>query len=96
MAAIATVLSMKPEILIFDEPTVALDPKNRRRFIQVLNSLESTKIVTSHDLDLILDTCSRTILVSDGAIIKDGNTSEILHDKELLEANGLELPLSLN
>ena len=61
LASIATVLSMKPDILIFDEPTVALDPKNRRRFIDVLNSLKSTKIVTSHDLDLIYDSCERTI-----------------------------------
>ena len=56
LASIATVLSMNPEILIFDEPTVALDPRNRKRFINVLNSLKTTKIITSHDLDLIYDT----------------------------------------
>ena len=95
LASIATVLSMKPDILIFDEPTVALDPKNRRRFIDVLNSLKSTKIVTSHDLDLIYDSCERTILISEGKIVKDGLTKEILSDKELLEKNNLELPLSL-
>lgn len=81
--------------LIFDEPTVALDPKNRRKFINILNSLEETKIVTSHDLDLIYDTCDRTILISNGKIVKDGLTTEILNDKDLLENNGLELPLSL-
>lgn len=95
LASIATVLSMKPEILIFDEPTVALDPKNRRRFIEVINSLKETKIITSHDLDLIYDTCSRTILISKGKIIIDGETKSILNNKELLENNGLELPLSL-
>ncbi len=95
LASIATVLSMNPEILIFDEPTVTLDPKNRRRFIEILNSLKTTKIVTSHDLDLIYDTCDRTILVAEGKIVKDGRTEEILEDKELLENNGLELPLSL-
>ncbi len=95
LASIATVLSMKPDILIFDEPTVALDPKNRRRFIEVLNSLQGMKIVTSHDLDLIYDTCNRTVLIADGKIIKDGLTEEILTNKELLENNGLELPLSL-
>lgn len=95
LASIATVLSMKPDILIFDEPTVALDPKNRRRFIDVLNSLKSTKIVTSHDLDLIYDSCERTILISEGKIVKDGLTKEILSDKELLEKNNLEPPLSL-
>ena len=95
LASIATVLSMKPSTLIFDEPTVALDPKNRKRFIEVLNNLQGTKIVASHDLDLIYDTCDRTILVVDGKIVKDGPTKEILNDKELLENNGLELPLSL-
>lgn len=83
-----------PKILIFDEPTVALDPKNRKRFIEVLNSLDGTKIVASHDLDLIYDTCQRTILIAGGKVIKDGSTKEILQDKELLENNGLELPLS--
>lgn len=67
----------------------------RRRFIYVLNSLKSTKIVTSHDLDLIYDSCERTILISEGKIVKDGLTKEILSDKELLEKNNLELPLSL-
>ena len=95
LASIATVLSMKPDILIFDEPTIALDPKNRRRFIDVLNSLKGTKIVTSHDLDLIYDTCDRTILIADGKIIFDGDTKTILQNKETLENNGLELPLSL-
>ena len=95
LVSIATVLSLKPSILIFDEPTIALDPKNRRRFINVINSLEGTKIITSHDLDFIYDTCSRTILLSDGKIIKDGDTKSILTNKELLENNGLELPLSM-
>lgn len=95
LASIATVLSMNPDILIFDEPTVALDPKNRRRFIEVLNSLKTSKIVTSHDLDLIYDTCERTILIADGKIVKDGLTKDILHNQELLDNNGLELPLSL-
>ena len=95
LASIATVLSMKPDILIFDEPTIALDPRNRRKFIEVLNSLSGTKIVASHDLDLIYDTCKKTILISDGKIIKNGLTKEILNNKELLENNGLELPLSL-
>ena len=95
LVSIATVLSLKPSTLIFDEPTVALDPKNRRRFINVINSLDETKIITSHDLDLIYDTCSRTILISKGKIIADGETKSILTDEELLENNGLELPLSL-
>lgn len=96
LASIATVLTMRPEILVFDEPTVALDPRNRKRFIETVNLLNNNiKIITSHDLDLIYDTCDRTILIADGKIIKDGNTKEILNNKELLENNGLELPLSL-
>ena len=95
LASIATVLSMDPDILIFDEPTIALDPKNRRRFIKILNELNTTKIVTSHDLDLIYDTCNRTILIDGGRIIADGDTKEILTNKQLLEDHNLELPLSM-
>jgi len=96
LASIATVLSMQPEILIFDEPTIALDPRNRRRFMETVLLLKGTKVITSHDLDLIYDICERTILIEDGTIIKDGDTKEILQDRELLEAHGLELPLSLS
>lgn len=95
LASLATVLSMEPEILVFDEPTIALDPKNRRRLIGVLNSLNTTKIVTSHDLDLIYDTCTRTILIDNGKIIADDETKKILTNKDLLETHGLELPLSM-
>lgn len=95
MASIATVLSMNPEILILDEPTIALDPKNRRRVIEILNRLKGTKVIVSHDLDLILDTCKRTILMKNGKILKDADTKEVLYDKELLESADLELPLCL-
>lgn len=93
LASIATILSMTPEIILMDEPSIALDPKNRRNLIHVLNQLEQLKLIASHDLDLILDTCDRTILINHGKIIKDGRTKEILTDKKLLEDNGLELPL---
>lgn len=95
LVSIATILSMLPDIILMDEPTVALDPRNRRNLIHLLNSFGHLKIIASHDLDLILDTCDRTILLSGGKIIKDGPTKEILTDRELLEKNGLELPLSL-
>lgn len=95
LAAIATVLSLEPQIMLLDEPTVALDPRNRRNLIQVLNEMKGTKIIASHDLDMILDTCTRTILLSDGKIVKDGPTEEILQDQKLLESHGLELPLIL-
>ena len=96
LTAIAGILSMRPDIILMDEPTIALDPKNRRNLINILNSIDALKVIASHDLDMILDTCERTILMNNGRIIKDGRTEEILRDKVLLEDNGLELPLSLN
>ena len=95
LVSIATILSMTPDIILMDEPSIALDPRNRRNLIRILNSFEHLKIIASHDLDMILDTCKRTILMSKGEIICDGPTEEILTNKELLEANGLELPLCL-
>lgn len=95
LAAIATILSMEPGVMLLDEPSVGLDPKNRRNLIHILNELEETRIIASHDLDMIWDTCGRTILLSEGRVIKDGKTEEILKDKGLLEANGLELPLCM-
>ena len=93
LATIATILSTEPDVILMDEPSVALDPKNRRNLINILNRLNQAKIIASHDLNMIMDTCERTILLSDGKIIKDGNTKEILLDKELMEESGLELPL---
>lgn len=94
LAAISTAISMKPSILIMDEPTSALDPRARRRIINLLNSLNYTKIIASHDLDMVLDTCSRTIVLKNGKIVADGSTKEILLNKELMEECDLELPLS--
>lgn len=96
LASIATILSMTPDILLMDEPSAALDPRNRRNLINLLNSLDLMKLLTSHDLDFIWDTCRRTILMADGRIIADGPTGDILRDRALLEAHGLELPLSLS
>ena len=93
LASIATILSTEPDVILMDEPSVALDPKNRRNLINILNQLNQAKIIASHDLNMIMDTCERTILLSDGKVIKDGNTKEILLDKELMEESGLELPL---
>lgn len=92
IVSIATIFSMTPDIILMDEPSIALDPKNRRNLINILNEFQHLKIIASHDLDMILDTCNRTILMSEGKIIKDGNTKDILTDKMLLEANNLELP----
>lgn len=95
LVSIASVLSMEPEILLMDEPSAALDPGNRRNLIRLLNSFTQLKLITSHDLDFILDTCTRVILLDQGEIIRDGAAKEILTDEKLLEAHGLELPLSL-
>ena len=95
MAAIATILAMEPEMVVMDEPSTALDPCNRRTVINTINRLPQTKIIASHDLDMILDTCQRVILLSHGRIAADGDTDTILRDKELLEANRMELPFCL-
>ncbi|MBQ6474779.1 MAG: ABC transporter ATP-binding protein [Clostridia bacterium] len=92
MAAIATILVMRPHVILMDEPTASLDPYNRRKVIDVMRSFDRTMLVTSHDLDMIVDTCQRVILLSRGRIVADGKTDVILHDKALLEANRMELP----
>ncbi len=96
MAAIAVVLAMEPETILMDEPTSALDPFNRRLVIRTIRDIPGTKLISSHDLDMILDTCGRVILLSGGRIAAEGPAREILSDRKLLEANRLELPLSLS
>ena len=95
MAAIATILAMEPEAILMDEPTAALDPYNRRIIINTIRDLKQTKLITSHDLDMILDTCERVILLSDGKIVADGRADDILRNRELPEANRMELPFCL-
>ena len=95
MAAIATILAMEPEMILMDEPSTALDPVNRRTVINTINRLPQTKLIASHDLDMILDTCQRVILLSHGSIVADGDAEAILRDKMLLEANRMELPFCL-
>lgn len=94
-AAIASVLSMEPDILVMDEPTASLDPQSRRRLITLLKGFLHTKIITTHDLDMVYELCKRTIIISHGVIIADGDTVDILTDAALLEKCGLELPLGL-
>lgn len=96
LASIATVLPMQPDVIFFDEPSVALDPQNRRNLIHILNEIKTIKVIASHDLDFIYDTCERTILLSNGKIIADSCTGEILKNQSLLEEHGLELPLSFS
>ena len=95
MAAIATILAMEPEAVLMDEPSSALDPCNRRRVINIIRELKQTKLITSHDLDMILDTCQRVILLDRGQIAADGPAEQILRDRTLLEAHRMELPFCL-
>ena len=95
MAAIATVLAMEPEVILMDEPSATLDPVNRRMVIRTVQALPQTKVIASHDLDMILETCDRVILLSCGSIVADGDCRRILQDQALLEANRMELPLCM-
>ena len=95
MAAIATILAMEPKAVLMDEPSSALDPCNRRLVINTIRELKQTKLITSHDLDMILDTCERVILLDGGRIAADGPAEELLRDKALLEAHRMELPFCL-
>ena len=92
MAAIATILAMEPEAVLMDEPTAALDPYTRRIVINTIRDLRQLRLITSHDLDMICDTCERVILLSAGRIAADGPAESILRDRELLERNRMELP----
>lgn len=93
--SIATVTAMEPDILVMDEPSSNLDPKSRRSLITLLKGFEHTKIIAAHDLDFILDVCTRCLVIKDGRVAADGPTGVILTDRALLEENNLELPLSL-
>ncbi|AEY67024.1 ABC transporter ATP-binding protein [Clostridium sp. BNL1100] len=95
LAAIAAVISMEPDILIMDEPTASLDPKARRKVMNILKGFSHTKIITSHDLDMIMDMCDRTIVLKNGKIAADGPTVDILGDSSLMDRCGLEIPLAM-
>ena len=95
LCSLATILSMTPDMIFLDEPSAALDPRNRRNLIKILNEFEHVKLITSHDLDFIWDTCKRTVLMAEGRLIYDGPTDDIMRNETLLLENGLELPLSL-
>ena len=96
LAALAGVLVMEPEVLILDEPSSNLDPRSRRNLINQLGELKNTRIVTGHDLEMVLDLCNRVLLLREGALVADGDPRVVLADKELMERTGLEVPHSLN
>jgi cobalt/nickel transport system ATP-binding protein len=93
--AIAGVLAMRPEILLLDEPSSHLDPRGRRGLIHLINDLKVTKIIASHDLEFILETCQRAIVLDAGRIMADGPVRSLLADANLMNAHGLEVPHSL-
>jgi cobalt transport protein ATP-binding subunit len=90
--ALATVLSMDPSVLVFDEPSAGLDPRGRRELIALLRSLDQTVLVSTHDMRLVAEVFPRTIVMDDGRIVADGSTSAILADVALLDSHGLEAP----
>lgn len=90
--AIATVLSMKPEVLVLDEPTAGLDPRARRSLINLLRDLPITMLVSTHDLSMVKELFPRTVIMDQGRIVADGPTLELLEDEALLAAHGLEKP----
>ena len=94
-AAIATVLSMSPDILVMDEPTAGLDPCARRQLMGLLREFRHTKIFTSHDLDMVLELCDRAIILREGTVAADGPPREIFRDEALLASCRLEKPLSM-
>jgi cobalt/nickel transport system ATP-binding protein len=94
-AALAGVLAMRPEVLLLDEPSSGLDPRGRREFIALVNDLSATRVIASHDLEMVLETCQRVLLLDGGRLIADGLGRQVLGDAALMEAHGLEVPYSL-
>ena len=90
--AIATVLSMKPEVLVLDEPTAGLDPRSRRSFINLLHDLPMTMLVSSHDMLMVRELFPRMVIMDEGHVVADGPTLELMEDEELLIRHGLEKP----
>jgi len=90
--AIATVLSMQPEVLVLDEPTAGLDPRSRRDLINLLDELPITMLVSSHDMLMVAELFQRMVIMDKGRIVADGLTTQLMNDTALLEAHGLERP----
>ncbi|NJL01175.1 MAG: ABC transporter ATP-binding protein [Spirulinaceae cyanobacterium SM2_1_0] len=95
MVAIATILAMQPQLILFDEPSANLDLRARRRLIEFLQRAPQAYILSAHDLDLIRETCDRVVLLDQGKIVADGAPDTVMGDRELMLAHNLEVPLSL-
>ena len=92
LVAIATVLVMRPDILVMDEPSSNLDPRARRRLIELLCSFDHARIIATHDLELAVEVCSRVIVIDAGRVVADGRTADLLDDESLMLSHGLERP----
>ncbi len=95
LACLAGVLVMSPRLLLLDEPSAALDLRNRRRLIALLGGMDQAMLIASHDLELVLELCPRVILIDDGRIVADGAARAILGDADLMARHGQEVPHSL-
>jgi cobalt/nickel transport system ATP-binding protein len=93
--ALAGVLAMRPQVLLLDEPSMYLDPRGRRELIRLLGEIGGTRLIASHDLEMILQTCERVLLIDRGQLSADGPARTLLADAVLMEAHGLEVPASL-
>jgi cobalt/nickel transport system ATP-binding protein len=93
--ALAGVLAMRPAILLLDEPTTHLDPRGRRELIGLVRGIAATKMIAAHDLEFILETCERVLLLDGGQLIADGPVRTLLADAQLMQSHGLEVPYSL-
>jgi cobalt/nickel transport system ATP-binding protein len=91
-AALAGVLAMRPQVLLLDEPSAFLDPRGRRELIALIRSLPGTKLIATHDLDLVLDLCPRVLVLDGGKLVADGPAAELLAHPEIIENHGLEIP----
>jgi len=94
--AVATVLAMEPEILVLDEPSSNLDPASRRELADILRHLDVTVLMVTHDLPYALELCPRSVVLSDGMMVADGPTREVLTDRALMAAHRLELPFGFD
>jgi cobalt/nickel transport system ATP-binding protein len=95
LASLAGVLVMEPEILLLDEPSSNLDPKSRRQLIEQLDDLDNARVLASHDLEMVLDLCTRVLVLNRGRLVAEGDPAEILADERMMESCSLEVPHSL-
>ena len=89
---LAGVLACEPSVLVLDEPTSDLDPRGRREFKALLRQIPATKLIATHDLELVVELCSRAIVLDHGLVVAEGPVLELLNDEDLMLAHGLERP----